>query len=323
MKAIRYHRYGGPEVLEFEDVDMPAVGDDDVLVRVRAAALNPLDLHFLQGLPYVGRGTMGLTRPKVDGLGVDFAGQVEAVGRNVTGFRAGDEVFGSGQRTFAEYTTLGRNAVLLPKPADLTPEQAAAVPAAGFTALQALRDKGRVRSGYAVLVNGAAGGVGTFTVQIAKALGAQTTGVCGTGNVDLVRSIGADHVVDYTREDFTRAGRRYDVVVDMVGNHSVGELRRVLDRKGVLVGVGGPDKGRWLGPAITFVKMVAAGPFVSQSMAPMLARPNRGDLAVLRDLIGSGKVTPVIDRTYPLGEVPEALRYLRTGHAKGKVVVTV
>jgi NADPH:quinone reductase-like Zn-dependent oxidoreductase len=213
--------------------------------------------------------------------------------------------------------------VVLAKPANLTFEQAASVPLAAFTALQALRDKGRVQPGHKVLVNGAAGGVGTFTVQIAKAFGAEVTGVCSGRNVEMVRSIGADQVVDYTREDFTRTGRRYDLLVDMAGNRTLSEIRRVLAPKGVLVGVGGPDKGHWIGPLIGVGKMLVFSPFVSQTMGFMLAHQSRDDLAVLRELLESGKVTPVIDRTYPLSEVPEAIRYLEAGHARGKVVITI
>ncbi len=323
MKAIRYYRYGPPEVLELQDVEMPTVTDNDVLVQVRAASVNPLDWHFMRGSPYVVRPQSGLTRPKVNSLGVDLAGHVEAVGRDVTRFRAGDEVFGHRWGAFGQYVRVRQDGVLLTKPANLTFEQAASVPVAGFTALQALRDKGRIQPGHKVLVNGAAGGVGTFTVQIAKALGAEVTGVCSTRNVDMVRSIGADEVVDYTRDDFTRTGQRYDILVDMAGNRTLRDIRRVLTPKGVLVGVGGPDRGRWIGPLLAPAKMSLLSPFVSQTMGFMLARPDNDDLAVLRELLESGKVTPVIDRTYPLSEVPEAIRYLEQGHARGKVVITV
>jgi len=327
MKAIRYHRYGPPEVLELQDVDKPAVGDGDVLVRVRAASVNPLDWHFMRGAPYLVRIMAGLSRPKPSQtmLGADMAGSVEAVGQNVTGFSAGDEVFGGLEErgTLAEYISISADAVVLEKPAGLTFEQAAAVPVAAFTALQALRDKGRVQPGQKVLVNGASGGVGTFAVQIAKALGAEVTGVCSTANVDMVASIGADHVIDYTREDFTRPGRRYDLLIDIAGNRSLAETRRVLVPKGVLVVVGGPDKGRWIGPFGRTIRMLLQSPAVSQRMVSFLAHQNRDDLAVLRELLDAGQVTPVIDRTYPLNEVAEAVRYLETGHAQGKVVITV
>ena len=327
MKAIRYHRYGPPEVLELQDVDKPAVGDGDVLVRVRAASVNPLDWHFMRGGPYLVRIMAGLSRPKPSQsmLGADMAGSVEAVGQNVTGFSPGDEVFGGLEErgTLAEYISIAAEAVVLEKPAGLTFEQAAAVPVAAFTALQALRDKGRVQPGQKVLVNGASGGVGTFAVQIAKALGDEVTGVCSTANVKMAAAIGADHVVDYTREDFTRAERRYDLLIDIAGNRSLAETRRVLVRKGVLVVVGGPNKGRWIGPFGRTIKMLLQSPAVSQRMVSFLAHQNRDDLAVLRGLLDAGKVTPVIDRTYRLNEIAEALRYLETGHARGKVVITV
>jgi NADPH:quinone reductase-like Zn-dependent oxidoreductase len=267
MKAIRYDRYGGPEVIELRDVDPPTVGDRDVLVRVRAASVNPLDFHFLRGTPYLLRLMAGLTRPKETGLGADFAGDVEAVGRAVTAFQPGDEVFGRTRGTFAEYVSLPEDGVVLTKPAGLSAEQAAAVPIAGFTALQGLRDKGHLQSGQAVLVNGAAGGVGTFAVQLAKAYGAEVTGVCSTRNVDLVTSLGADRVIDYTTEDFTRSGRRHDIVLDMIGNRSLRELRRVLTPKGVLVGVGAAEMGDWVGPLASMAGTAVASLFISQTVA--------------------------------------------------------
>ena len=327
MKAVRYHRYGGPDVLELQEVAMPAAGDGELLVRVRAASVNPLDWHFMRGAPYLVRAMAGLSRPKPSAsrLGADMAGTVEAVGQNVTGFQPGDEVFGGLEErgTLAEYISVRADAVVLQKPAGLTFEQAAAVPVAAFTALQALRDKGRVQSGQKVLINGASGGVGTFAVQIAKALGAEVTGVCSTANVGMVASIGADQVVDYTREDFTRAERRYDLLIDIAGSRSLAETRRVLVPKGVLVVVGGPNKGRWIGPFGRTIRMLMQSPAVSQRMVSFLAHQNRDDLAVLRELLDAGKVTPVIDRTYRLNQVAEAVRYLETGHARGKVVITV
>ena len=304
MKAIRYDRYGPPEVLALRDVEMPAVGDDEVLVRVRAASVNPLDWHFMRGEPYLIRLMAGLPRPRVSAnrLGADMAGAVEAVGKHVTMFRAGDEVFGGleDRGTLAEYVSVRADGVVLQKPAGLTFEQAASVPVAAFTALQALRDKGRVQPGQKVLVNGASGGVGTFTVQLAKAFGAEVTGVCSTPNVEMVASIGADQVIDYTREDFTRAGRRYDLLIDIAGNRTLAQTRQVLIPKGVLVAVGGPNKGRWIGPLGRTAKMAMLSPAVSQRMAFFLAHQNKDDLAVLCELLKTGKVTPVIDRTYPL-----------------------
>jgi NADPH:quinone reductase-like Zn-dependent oxidoreductase len=325
VKAIRYDRYGPPEVLELRDIDMPAVGDGDLLVRVRAASVNPLDWHFMRGAPYLARLVAGLRRPRTGLLGVDMAGSVAAVGKNVAEFRPGDEVFGGldERGTLAEYISIREDAAMLKKPANLTFEQAASVPVAGFTALQALRDRGRLQPGYKVLVNGASGGVGTFTVQIAKALGAEVTGVCSTRNVEMVASIGADQVIDYTREDFTQAGRRYDLLIDIAGNRTLPETRGVLLPKGVLVAVGGPDRGRWIGPLGRSVRMALLSPAVSQRMVSFLAHQKKDDLAVLRDLLEAGKITPVIDRTYPLSAAAEAIGYLEKGHARGKVVITV
>jgi len=323
MKAIRYFRYGPADVLRVQDVARPAAGDDEVLVRVRAAALNPLDLYYLHGVPYIARLQVGLIRPRSHGLGLDMAGTVEDVGRKVTAFRPGDEDFGSASQTLAEYIAVREDAAVLGKPASLTFEQAAAVPVSAFTALQALRDRARVGPGHKVLVNGATGGVGPFAVQIAKALGAEVTGVCSARNLDLVASLGADHVIDYAREDFTRPGRRYDVLVDIAGNRPLSACRRALAPAGVLVGVGAPDKGRWIGPMSRSVKMRAAAPFARQTMTFFMAEQSKADLVVLRQLLETGKITPVIDRTYPLGEVPEAVRYLEQGHARGKVVITI
>ncbi|MBG0831493.1 NAD(P)-dependent alcohol dehydrogenase [Planomonospora sp. ID67723] len=324
MKAIRYHAYGPPEVLRLQDADIPAVGADDVLIRVRAASVNPLDWHNMRGEPYFVRLQMGLTRPKHTALGADLAGVVESVGRDVTAFRPGDEVYGGcgldlvpGTTGLAEYACLRQNGMLCKMPGGLTFEQAAAVPVAALTALQALRDKGRVRLGHRVLINGASGGVGTFAVQIAKAMGAEVTGVCGTGNTELVRSIGADHVIDYTKEDYTRAGKRYDVVLDLVANHGIRAIRRVLEPTGVFV-EGAPSKGQWIGPVLGIVKVM-----VTPRTTFFLSHPSADDLTVMSELIESGKVTPVIDRTYSLDETAEAVRYLERGHARGKVVVTV
>lgn len=327
MKAIRFDRYGPPEVLELRDVAMPAVGDDDLLVRVRAASVNPLDWHFMRGSPYLVRMLAGLSRPRASAglLGADMAGSVETVGKNVTGFRPGDEVFGGtdNRGTLAEYLSIGQDRAVLAKPANLTFEEAASVPVAGYTALQALRDKGKIQPGQKVLINGASGGVGTFAVQIAKALGGEVTGVCSARNVEIAASIGADEVIDYTRDDFTQARQRYDLVVDIAGNRTLAATRRVLAPKGVLVAVGGPNKGRWIGPLGRSVRMAVLSPVVSQRMAFFLAQQNKADLAVLRELLEAGKVRPVLDRIYPLSDVAEAIAYLEQGHARGKVAITM
>ena len=322
MKAIVYRRYGSPDVLELQDVAKPIPGDDQVLVCVKAVSVNPLDWHFLRGMPYFVRFTAGLRTPKRNIPGVDVAGRVEAVGRNVTRFRPGDEVFGEKSRGCAEYVA-ARADLLVPKPAGLTFEQAAAIPAAGATALQALVDKGAVQAGQHVLINGASGGVGTFAVQIAKVLGAVVTGVCSTANVDLVRTLGADHVVDYTRDDFTRSGQQYDLIVDNVGNRSIWALRRVLAKDGTLVLVGAPKGGWILG---TIAKMLVPRLFsrlIGRTLISHLTDTRPGDLVRLSELIESGRVTPVIDRCYPLSDVAEAIRYLETMRARGKVVITV
>jgi NADPH:quinone reductase-like Zn-dependent oxidoreductase len=323
LKAITYHRYGSPEVLEFQEVDEPVVRDDDVLVRVRAASANPRDWHFMRGLPAFIRLRFGLRRPKDNGLGSDVAGQVEAVGRNVTRFRPGDEVYADVVTGgFAEYTSVPE-AFLAPKPANLTFEQAAAVPLAALTALQGLRDRGQVRPGQRVLVIGAAGGVGIFAVQLAKWLGAEVTGVCSTGKLELVRSLGADHVVDYTREDVTRRGQRYDLVFQLAGTQSPSDLRRVLTPTGTLLLSSGESDGRLIGPVDRIIKALLLAPFVRQRLVPFEAKRSGKDLQLMRELIEAGTVAPVIDRTYPLSDVPEAIRYLEEGHARGKVVITL
>ena len=323
MKAIVYHCYGPPEVLKLEDIAKPAAVDDRMLVRVHAASVNPLDWHFMRGTPYVMRAMSGLGTPKSMHMGVDFAGTVESVGKNVKRFKPGDEVFGGRDGAFGEYVSVRENGSVALKPANLTFEQAAAVPIAGITALQALRDKGQVRAGQHVLINGASGGVGTFAVQIAKAFGAVVTGVCSTRNLEMVRSIGADQVVDYTREDFTEGSKRYDLIVDTVGTHSLAEYRRVLNPNGVLVIVGAVDKGLWLGALSGALEPMLASHFGTQKYVFMLAEMNKEDLGVLGDLMQTGKLTPVIDKRYSLREVPEAMGYLEQGHARGKVVITL
>jgi NADPH:quinone reductase-like Zn-dependent oxidoreductase len=324
MKAIVNHEYGPPGVLELEDVDTPGTRGDEVLVRVLGAAVNPGDWDVMHGTPYILRLTTGLRRPRNKVLGLAIAGRVEAVGSNVSEFRPGDEVYaGIGKGGFAEYACVPRDA-LAPKPSNLTFEQAAAVPVAGTTALQALRDIGRVQPGQKVLINGASGGVGTFAVQIAKTFGADVTGVCSTTNVDLVRSIGADHVIDYTQEDFTRNGQQYDLIFDNVGNRTLSELRRALTRKGMLIPNSNKGSGRWVGGFLRrAVQALVVSPFVTQRLRPFASTEKREDLVVLKELIESGKVTPVIDRTYPLKEVAEALSHYGAGHARGKVIITV
>jgi NADPH:quinone reductase-like Zn-dependent oxidoreductase len=332
MKAMVQRRYGQPDVLTLEDADPPAVDDGGILVRVKAASVNPYDWHHVTGTPYIVRASAGARAPKAAVPGMDVAGQVEAVGRDVTEFRPGDEVFGLRRGAFAEYVS-GPAEAFVAKPANLTFEQAAAVPLAGLTALRGLRDSGRLRPGHRVLVNGASGGVGTFAVQLAKAFGAEVTGVCSPRNVDAVRALGADHVIDYTRHDFVASGKRYDLILDIAGNRSVADRRRALRPDGSLVVIGGPKHNRWTGPLGSLLIVLAAAPFGRQRMVGMLvtddtARPapcrkRRPDLVTLRDLHGAGAVTPVIERTYPLPDVPEALRYVGAGHARGKIVITV
>jgi len=324
MKAIVQDRYGSPDTLELREIDKPVAADNEVLVRVHAATVNARDWHVTRGDPYLARLMLGFGGPKVRIRGTDFAGRVEAVGRDVKRFRPGDEVFGEVDGAFAEYVCAPDD-VVEPIPANLTFEQAAAVPLAGNTALMGIRDLGRVQPGQQVLVNGASGGVGTFAVQIAKSFGAEVTGVCSTRNVDLVHSIGADHVIDYTREDFTRNERRYDVVFDLVGNRSLTDSRRALTPTGTLVLSGGGvyDGGSLVGPMGLVLMARLLSPFVRHRVLQLTATPSKENLKTLRELIESGKVAPVIDRTYPLSEVPEAIRYLEVEHARAKVVITV
>lgn len=324
MKGIVRRCYGPPDVvLKYEDVPKPTPADDEVLVKVHAASVNPLDWHYVEGIPYLVRIDGGFGKPDNPRLGVDFAGTVEAVGKLVRRFKPGDEVFGGKFGAFAEYVTVRDERAIARKPANATFEQAAAVPIAALTALQALRDKGHVKAGQKVLINGASGGVGTFAVQIAKSSGAEVTGVCSTKNVELVRSLGADHVIDYTREDFTTGAERYDLIVDNVTTHSVLDYKRVLSANGIYVGIGSTSTGHWFGWLESPLEAWVLSPFMSQKFGMMLAELNKDDLAVLGDLMQSGKVTPVIDRTYKLSETAEAIRYLEKGHARGKVVLTV
>jgi NADPH:quinone reductase-like Zn-dependent oxidoreductase len=323
MKAAVRDRYGSPAVIEVRDVEKPAPSDEEILVRVHAASVNPADWYGVTGRPYVGRAQMGLLKPKQRVLGVDYAGTVEAVGKNVTQFRPGDEVFGGRNGAFAEYLCAREDRAVVPKPANVTFEEAAAVPIAALTALQGLRDKGQLQPGQKVLVNGASGGVGTFAVQIAKALGAELTGVCSTRNVELVRSLGADHVIDYTQEDFTRNDERYDLMLDIAGSRSWSEYRRVLDPQATVVIVGAPKGNRLLGPLSRIVKLRLAAFRGSQKVVFFIAKFNKPDMEVLRDLLESGMVKPVIDRRYELSEIADAFRYLGEGHCRAKVVITV
>jgi NADPH:quinone reductase-like Zn-dependent oxidoreductase len=319
MKAIGRKGYGSPEILELEDVEEPALSDDRVLVRVRAASVNRLDWYDVTGTPWIARPITGLRGPKAPPLGADFAGTVEAVGTGAEALEPGDDVFGVANGSFAEYVCAQNVAR---KPANLTFEEAAAVPLAGLTALQGLRDHGKLQPGQQALVNGASGGVGTFAVQIAKALGAGVTAVCSPRNVEQARSLGADHVIDYTREDFTRSGRRYDVILDVAGSKSWSQCRRVLSPNARVVVVGG-EVSRLLGPLGHIAKMLLASWRSSQKAVFFVAKPNGADLDVLRELLESGKVKPVVEKRYALAEVADAIRYMGQGHARGKLVIGV
>ena len=323
FKGIAYRCYGGPEVLKLEDMEKPTLKDNEVLVKVHAASANPLDWHYMHGTPYIMRMDAGMGAPKSSRLGVDFAGTVEAVGASVTKFKPGDEIFGVKKGAFAEYVAVPDDRPIVPKPANISFEQAASVPVAAITALQALRDKGHVQAGQKVLINGASGGVGTFAVQIAKAMGAEVTGVCSTRNVDMVRSIGADHVIDYTKEDFTKGQVQYDVIIDNVGNHPFLDYRHAMTPKGILVIVGGSSEGQWIGALSGPIKGYFLSLFVSQQFLFFLADVTIPDLNYISELMQAGKVTPVIDRRYQLAETPEAIAYLEEGHARGKVIISM
>jgi NADPH:quinone reductase-like Zn-dependent oxidoreductase len=323
MKAIVHRCYGSPDVIRYEDLPRPAPADNEILVKVQAASVNPLDWHYLEGTPYMLRIEAGFGTPDDPRLGVDFAGTVEAVGKNISRFKPGDEVFGGKFGALAQYIVVREERAVALKPASVTHEQAAAVAIAGVTALQALRDKGHIHAGQNVLVNGASGGVGTFAIQIAKSFGANVTGVCSTHNVELVRSIGADHVIDYTREDFTQGAQRYDLIVDNVGTHSLLAYKRVMSPGGILVIIGSTTIGNWFGWLSKPFQAWALSPFTSQKFITIFAELNKEDLGLLAELMQSGKLTPVIDRTYKLSDSAEALRYLEKGHARGKVVVAV
>jgi NADPH:quinone reductase-like Zn-dependent oxidoreductase len=321
VKAIVYEKYGSPDVLRYADAEKPTVGDNDVLVRVRAASINRGDLVAMHGTPSIIRLAFGVRRPKKTILGRDIAGVVEAVGPKAERFRVGDEVFGEmEQRGFAEFVAMPETHVAA-KPADVTFEQAATLPVAATTALQAMR-LGAVQSGQKVLINGASGGVGTFAVQLAKTLDADVTGVCSTRNADLIRSIGADHVIDYTREDFTRGAHRFDVILDLAGNHPLSKLRRVLAPKGIYISSTDAG-GAVLGPLPRLLAVAVTSPFVSQQLRSLAAKRNLDDLTHLADLVATGKLAPVIERTYPLSQTADAIRHLEAEHARGKIVLTV
>ncbi len=322
MKAIIQRKYGPPDVLELGDIERPDIGENEVLVRVRAAGVDRGVWHLMTGLPYLTRLAFGLRVPKTPVPGMDLAGVVEAVGENVTSFEPGDEVFGIGKGTFAEYAPV-REDKLAPKPENLAFEEAAALAISGLTALQGLRDHGRVEPGQSVLITGASGGVGTFAVQIAKAFGAEVTGVCGSGKVEMVRSIGADRVIDYMSEDFAGSGRRYDVILDIAGDSSLSRLRRALTAKGTLVLIGGEGGGRLFGVVSRLLRATVISPFVREKLRAFVSSENREDMLVLAELVESGKVKPVVDRAFPLAEAPEAIRYMEERHVRGKIVITI
>jgi NADPH:quinone reductase-like Zn-dependent oxidoreductase len=322
MQAIVQDHYGSGEALELREIERPEIGEYDVLVRVRAAGVNPADWAVMSGLPYIARPVYGLRKPNVGVRGTDVAGQVEAVGSGVTRFKPGDQVFGASSGSYAEYAAASEAELAL-KPTNLTFEQAATVPMAGLVALQAIRDHGDVRAGQRVLINGASGGIGTFAVQIAKGLGAEVTAVVSTRNMDLVRSIGANHVIDYTKADFTGAGKRYDLILDNVSNHSLSRLRGVLTDSGVLIPNGGNFGNRWFSSAGRLVRGTILFRFGTQKLGNFLVSTNHDDLVALKDLIEAGKVTPVLDRTYPLSRAAQAMDHVGDGHAQGKVAITV
>jgi NADPH:quinone reductase-like Zn-dependent oxidoreductase len=325
MKSVVYSQYGSAEVLEISEVEVPAITENQVLVKVQAVSINPADWHFMRGTPYLVRLQSGLTKPKIGKFGLDMAGVVESVGASVSEFQVGDEVFGESMGVLSEYAVLGKNSLAL-KPANLNFEEAAAVPMAGFTAIQALRDKAKVEAGQRVLIVGASGGVGTFAVQIAKSFGANVTGVCSTGNVEMVKSIGADRVIDYTKEDFFTGVDEYDVIVQTAGNYTLKQLRAALKSDGTLVQAGdssGVKAVFGMGFVFGMLKTIAISRFSKQKMPPFLAKRSKEDLLALSDLIESGKVKPVIDRKYPMAQVAEAVTYLEAGHARGKVIITL
>jgi NADPH:quinone reductase-like Zn-dependent oxidoreductase len=322
MQAIVQDHYGSGEALALQEIERPEIGEHDVLVRVRAAGVNPADWAVMSGLPYIARPVYGLRRPKVGVRGTDVAGYVAAVGNGVTRFKPGDEVFGASTGSYAEYAAASEEELAL-KPSNLSFEQAATVPMAGLVALQAIRDRGQAHPGQTVLINGASGGIGTFAIQIAKALGAEVTAVASTRNLELVRAAGADHVVDYTKEDFTTSGKRYDVILDNVSNHSLSRLRRVLTATGVLIPNGGNFGNRWFSSAGRLIRARLMFQVGTQRVGNFLVSTNHHDLVALKELIEAGKVLPVLDRTYPLSAAAQAIDHVGTGHAQGKVAITV
>jgi len=323
MNAIIYRCYGSADVLELERIEKPVPADNEVLIKVKAAAVNPLDWHYMRGSPYIMRLIgVGIGKPENTRLGRDFAGTVEAVGSKVTQFEPGDDVFGGASGAFADYVTIVEDKGLVIKPVNISFEQAASSPIAAITALQALRDKGQIKLGQKVLINGASGGVGTFAVQIAKSYGAEVTGVCSGRNEAMVRSLGADHVINYKQQDYTELGQKYDLIIDMVGNHGLSANRKVMTPEGKLIMVGGA-KGNWIAPLKGPLKAMMYSPFVGQEFVMFIAQMRKQDLAVLGKLMSSGEVTPVIDRSYALKEVPDAIRYSEEGHARGKIIITM
>lgn len=325
MKAVVYEGFGSPDILRCQDIEKPTPGENEVLIKVRAASINPLDWKLMKGGPFLVRILLGLGKPKIRRPGVDVAGEVEAIGRNVTQFNPGDEVFGTCVGAFAEYATsasaFGIKSALVKKPENVTFEQAASAPVAALTALQGLRDKGRIEAGQKVLINGAAGGVGTFAVQMARVFGSHVTGVCSTGNVDMVRSIGADRMIDYTQNDFTKSEERYELLLDCVGNHSLSACRRVLNPKGILVLVGAPDRATRI--VTRTIGALVRSRFGTKKMVFFIARMNKEDLTTVGEFMAAGKVRPVIDKRYKLSEASEAFRYVEKGHARGKVLISL
>jgi NADPH:quinone reductase-like Zn-dependent oxidoreductase len=322
MKAIVYRCYGSPDVLQYEDVEKPVPGPNEVLVKVKAAGVNPLDWHYMRGSPYLMRLMSGLGAPDKTACGVDFSGTVAAVGDAVTKFKPGDAVFGGRNGAFAEYVVIPEDRALTHKPSNISFEQAASMPIAAVSALQALRDKGHLKAGQKVLINGASGGVGTFAVQIAKSMGAEVTGVCSTRNIELVQSLGADHVIDYKRENYTKLGKRYDLIIDMVGNHPLMANRRALTPDGTFVIVGGA-KGNWVGPLMGPIKAKITSQWLDQKFVLLLARMTGDDLAILADMLEKEQITPVLDKHYSLEDVAEAIRYSEAGRARGKIIITM